>query len=398
MKAFTSTTGRVAVIDRPDIDTDQIIPKPFLKRIERTGLRRVPVLRLATGRARPAAARVRAERPAFAGASILLTGTQLRLRLVARACRLGAAGLRVRRRHRLVVRGHLPHERRQDRPGHDRAAGSRGEAPDRARRPGRGCRDERRPGATHDHRTRRAGHSSSSSTRRRGRGSCTASTRSRSRSSTRTRSRPTSAPTAWRDDASPSCPATGSGPRSPPRPSACSTRSGSGTRAPVRRQRDPRAGHAAAGRDARRPAGRPTPSCSAQSASPSSRDRPVRPEQGLLALRKELGVYANLRPARADGIDLVIVRELTGGLYFGAKGTREDGTWFDTCEYTRPRGGADRTARLRDRARARRTAHLGRQGERAAHLTAVARRRHRDRSDRLPGRRRSIMRSSTRSR
>ena len=62
----------------------------------------------------------------------------------------------------------------------------------------------------------------------------------------------------------------------------------------------------------------------------------VRPEQGLLALRKELGVYANLRPARADGVDMVIVRELTGGLYFGEKGTRDDGVWFDTCEYTRP--------------------------------------------------------------
>jgi 3-isopropylmalate dehydrogenase len=69
---------------------------------------------------------------------------------------------------------------------------------------------------------------------------------------------------------------------------------------------------------------------------PELEGRPVRPEQGLLGLRKELGVYANLRPARADGIDLVIVRELVGGLYFGAKGTRDDGTWFDTCEYTRP--------------------------------------------------------------
>lgn len=69
---------------------------------------------------------------------------------------------------------------------------------------------------------------------------------------------------------------------------------------------------------------------------PELEGQSVRPEQGLLALRKELGVYANLRPARADGIDLVIVRELVGGLYFGAKGTRDDGTWFDTCEYTRP--------------------------------------------------------------
>ena len=37
MKAFTRTTGRVAVLDRADVDTDQIIPKQFLKRIERTG-------------------------------------------------------------------------------------------------------------------------------------------------------------------------------------------------------------------------------------------------------------------------------------------------------------------------------------------------------------------------
>jgi len=62
----------------------------------------------------------------------------------------------------------------------------------------------------------------------------------------------------------------------------------------------------------------------------------VRPEQGLLGLRKALDVYMNLRPARGRGIDLVVVRELVGGLYFGAKGTRDDGTWFDTCEYTRP--------------------------------------------------------------
>ena len=61
---------------------------------------------------------------------------------------------------------------------------------------------------------------------------------------------------------------------------------------------------------------------------------PVRPEQGLLRLRGELDVYANLRPAVLGAVDLLIVRELVGGLYFGASGVREDGTAFDTCEYT----------------------------------------------------------------
>jgi 3-isopropylmalate dehydrogenase len=73
-----------------------------------------------------------------------------------------------------------------------------------------------------------------------------------------------------------------------------------------------------------------------------------RPEQGLLALRKELGLFANLRPVRAiealldssplrrDVVrrtDLLVVRELTGGIYFGAK-TRSDGAASDLCEYT----------------------------------------------------------------
>jgi 3-isopropylmalate dehydrogenase len=64
----------------------------------------------------------------------------------------------------------------------------------------------------------------------------------------------------------------------------------------------------------------------------------VRPEQGLLALRKGLGVFTNLRPVkvhpalvdasplkpeRLDGVDLLVLRELTGGLYFGRK-TREE--------------------------------------------------------------------------
>jgi 3-isopropylmalate dehydrogenase len=60
----------------------------------------------------------------------------------------------------------------------------------------------------------------------------------------------------------------------------------------------------------------------------------VRPEAGLLGLRQALDVYANLRPASQGNVDLIVVRELVGGLYFGARGTRGDGTVFDTCEYS----------------------------------------------------------------
>src|SRR4051812_45769524 len=75
-----------------------------------------------------------------------------------------------------------------------------------------------------------------------------------------------------------------------------------------------------------------------------------RPEQGLLALRKGLGLYANLRPVRPfpalldasplkreliEGTDLLVVRELTGGIYFGAK-ERTDTRASDLCEYTVP--------------------------------------------------------------
>jgi 3-isopropylmalate dehydrogenase len=89
---------------------------------------------------------------------------------------------------------------------------------------------------------------------------------------------------------------------------------------------------------------------------------PVRPEQGLLGLRKGLGLYANLRPVqiypmlkdasplrpeRLEGVDLVVVRELTGGIYFGARqeATEEVQTAYDTMIYT-----ADEVRRIAHRA------------------------------------------------
>lgn len=80
----------------------------------------------------------------------------------------------------------------------------------------------------------------------------------------------------------------------------------------------------------------------------SDPNAPVRPEQGLLDLREALGVYANLRPLRVhptlakfsplkeeklDGVDFIVVRELTGGLYFGKK-MRTDEDASDECYYS----------------------------------------------------------------
>ena len=77
----------------------------------------------------------------------------------------------------------------------------------------------------------------------------------------------------------------------------------------------------------------------------------VRPEQGLLAMRKQLGLYANVRPVETfsslvhksplkeelvDGADFVCIRELTGGMYFGEKGRLDGGdTAYDTNIYHR---------------------------------------------------------------
>ena len=94
MKAISHVEGRVAVLDRPDVDTDQIIPKQFLKRIERTGYGQYAFFDWRfddEGNERPG---FELNQPQFAGAQDPARGPQLRLRLVARARRLGAAGLR----------------------------------------------------------------------------------------------------------------------------------------------------------------------------------------------------------------------------------------------------------------------------------------------------------------
>ena len=76
----------------------------------------------------------------------------------------------------------------------------------------------------------------------------------------------------------------------------------------------------------------------------------VRPEQGLLAMRKKLGLFANIRPVETfeclihksplkdeivRGADFICIRELTGGMYFGEKKEGTDEA-YDTCAYTRP--------------------------------------------------------------
>jgi 3-isopropylmalate dehydrogenase len=98
-----------------------------------------------------------------------------------------------------------------------------------------------------------------------------------------------------------------------------------------------------------------------------------RPEQGLLGLRKGMGLYANLRPVRPSralvgasplrpeliaGTDLLVVRELTGGIYFGDSG-RDGDTAHDTCEYSAAE--IERIARVGFEAAQRRAAGSGRE-------------------------------------
>ena len=211
------------------------------------------------------------------------------------------------------------------------------------------------------------------------------------------------------------CRATGSGPRSRARRSRVLEAVAAAPRARSSSSRSALIGGASidahgtplARRGDRARARQPARCCSAPSAVRSgTRCRSsTRPEQGLLRIRKELGLFANLRPATVfpaladastlrpevvDGIDLLVVRELTGGLYFGeprgrargerpARGAQHDGL-------RRGRGRAHHARRLRGRARTPQARDARAQGQRARGLAALGRGRRRGREG-VPGRR-----------
>ena len=120
MEPVTQVTGRAVPLDRADVDTDQIIPASWLKRIERTGFGEGL---FSAWRADPGFVLNRAE---YDGATSPGGRPQLRFRLVPGARRLGPAGLRLRRRHLSPLRRHLPRQLPQDRPPAGGAAGRDG--------------------------------------------------------------------------------------------------------------------------------------------------------------------------------------------------------------------------------------------------------------------------------
>ena len=187
MEPVVVVTGRAVPLDRTDVDTDQIIPSDWLKRVERTGLRRRPVLGVAR---RP---RLRAQPPRVRRGHHPGRRAQLRHRLVARARRVGADGLRIRGRRLVALRRHLPQQLHQA--GAAAGAGRRGARPAAARRRGEPTRRSRSrstsPGAR-SRRRRPAWPAPSRSTSSPASGCSTGGTTSACRCATRTTSPPTS--------------------------------------------------------------------------------------------------------------------------------------------------------------------------------------------------------------
>ena len=165
MRPIDVIEGKVSVLDRADVDTDQIIPKQFLKRVERTGFGEFLFYDW-----------IRDGEIELEPNPILVTGPQLRLRLLPRARPLGAGGLRLPGDRRAVLRRHLLLQLHEDRA----AAGD----PRRGALP-RGRRGRRGP----DRRRRRDGHLCRRCLRVRGRARRQAPAPERARRHRRSRSR-----------------------------------------------------------------------------------------------------------------------------------------------------------------------------------------------------------------
>ena len=116
MEPIRVIEGTALPVDRSDVDTDQIIPAEYLKRIERTGFG--PFL-FAEWRKDPDFV---INDPRYAGASILLAGANFGCGFQPRARAVGDRGRRVPRDHRAELRGHLPQQLHEGRAAPGRAA------------------------------------------------------------------------------------------------------------------------------------------------------------------------------------------------------------------------------------------------------------------------------------
>ena len=171
---FTKHTGLVAVMDRADVDTDQIIPKQFLKRIERTGFEQLLFFDWRYLRRRQRQSGLRVE---SAGSPRRLDPgrpPQLRLRLQPRARRVGAGELRLPRRDRPQLCRHLLQQLLQERRAADQLDEEQVEQLFRRFARASGLPADGGPGSPHDHATPSDCSSASKSTTSAATACCTA--------------------------------------------------------------------------------------------------------------------------------------------------------------------------------------------------------------------------------
>ena len=386
MDPIETISGRSAILDRADVDTDQIMPKQFLKRVERTGFGEFLFYDWAKepGWDLPREPDPRRRR-------------ELRLRLLARARAVGPSGLRLPGDRRAELRRHLLLQLHEDRAAAGRALRGGLRALARGRpRPGRPARAggplRRARGAVRDRprdpppaarRARRHRHDAHQERRR-----------ARSRDVRARRASAPGAPESARRWYSASARPHRHPPRRRHRPGdhgAGAARAGRARRvrvrgAPLRRRSIDAHGTARSRTRCSPPAAPPTRCCSAAVGGPkwdTTDPAKPRPEQGLLGLRKGLGLFANLRPSSR-------CPRSTTPRRCAASGSREPtcsscasspaGSTSarrraprpaprDLCAYTSEE--IERIARSPSRA-ARATGHERRQGQRARDLATVA--------------------------